>query len=66
MEMSAADGSADDDTSYNFFPYNECQPILLFPVFSVAPDLVSFIHGSFSKPCPSDLSKALNVPLIAF
>ena len=66
MEMSVGDGSAADDTAYNCFPYNECYPILVFRVFSMVPDLVSCIRGSFSKPCPSDLGKAQDVPLIAF
>ena len=66
MEMSVGDGSAADDTAYNCFPYNECYPILVFRVFSVVPDLVSRIRGSFSRPCPSDLGKAQDVPSIAF
>ena len=45
---------------------NVTRPILVFRVFSVVPDLVSLIRGSFSKPCLSDLSKAQNVPSIAF
>ena len=28
-DKSARDGSAADDTTYNFFPYNECHPILV-------------------------------------
>ena len=44
-----------------FFPYNECHPTLVFRVFSAEPDLVSLIRGSFSKPCPSDLSNAQDV-----
>ena len=62
----AGDVSAADDTTYNFFPCNACHPILAFRVFSVVPDLVSRIRGSFSKPCPSDLCKAYDVPSIAF
>ena len=38
---SAGDASAADDTTYNFFLYNECQPILVFRVFSSLTDLVS-------------------------
>ena len=44
----AADGSAADDTTYNFFPYKECRPILAFRVFSAVPDLMFLIRGSFS------------------
>ena len=65
-DESAGDGSAADDTTYISFPYNECHPILEFRVFSVVPDLVSRICGSFSKPCLSDLGKAQDVPSIAF
>ena len=64
-DESAGDGTA-ADTTYSFFPYNECHPILVFRVFSVVPDLVSRIRGSFSKPCLSDLGKTQDVPLIAF
>ena len=46
--------------------FHTMHPILVFQDFSVVPGLVSHIHDNFSKPCPSDLSKALNVPLIAF
>ena len=52
--------------TYNFFPYNECHPILVFQVFSAEPDLVSLIGGGFSRPFPSDLSKAQDVPSTAF
>ena len=65
-DESAGDGSAADDTTYNFFSYNECHPILVFRVFSVVPDLVSRIRGSFSKPCPSDLGRAQDVLSTAF
>ena len=65
-DESAGDGSAADDTTYNFFPYNECHPILVFRVFSLAPDLVPRIRGSFSRPCLSDLFKAQDVLSIAF
>ena len=30
---SAGDGSAANDTTSNFFPYNECHPVLVFQVF---------------------------------
>ena len=66
MEMSAGDGSAADDTTYNFFPYKECHPILVLQVFSSGPDLVSLICDSFSKTCPSNVNKAQDVPWIAF
>ena len=62
-DESARNGSAADDTIYNFFLYNECHPILAFQVFSVIPDLVSHICGSFSKPCQSDLRTAQDVQL---
>ena len=65
-DVSAGDGSAADDTTYNFFLYNECHPLLAFQVFFVGPDLVSHIRDSFSKPCPSDLGKAKDVPSIVF
>ena len=65
MEMSLLKMGADDDTTYNFFPYNECYSIQVFQVFSTVPDLVSLICGSFSKSCPSDLGKAQDVPSIA-
>ena len=58
-DESAGDGSAADYTTYNFLPYNERHPILVLRVFSI-------VRGSFSKPCPSDLGKAQDVPLIAF
>ena len=38
----------------------------MFRIFSAVPDLVSLIRGSFSKPCPSDLGKAQDVPSIDF
>ena len=38
------DGSAADDTTYNFFRYNECYLILVFEVFSTVPDLAFLIH----------------------
>ena len=41
-------------------------PMLVFRVFSVLPNLVSHIRGSFSKPCPSDLGKAQDAPSTAF
>ena len=62
-DESAGDGSA---ATYHFFSYNECHPILVFRVFSVVSDLGSRIRGSFSKPFPSDLGKAQDVPSIAF
>ena len=65
-DESAGDGSAADNTTYSFLPYNACHPILVFRVFSVVPDLVSRIRGSFSKLCPSDLGKAQDVLSIAF
>ena len=65
-DESAGDGNAADDTTYHFFPYNEFHPILVFRAFSVVPDLVSRIRGSFSKSCPSDLGKAQDVLSIAF
>ena len=49
-------------STYNFFPYSECHPMLVFRVFSAVPGLVSLIRGSFSKLCPSDLGKAQDVP----
>ena len=58
-DESAGDGSTADYTTYNFFPYNECHPILVLRVLSV-------VGVSFSKPCPSDLGKAQDVPSIAF
>ena len=64
MEMSL--WSAADDTTYNFFPYNECHPVLVFRVFCTVPDLVSLVRGSFSKPCPSDLCMAQDARSIAF
>ena len=66
VDQSAGDGSAADDTTCNFFLYNECQPILVFRVFSAVPDLVSLIRGSFSKICSADLDKAQDVPSKAF
>ena len=63
---SAEDGSAADDTTYNFIPYNECHLILLFRVCSSVPDAVSLIRGSLIKPYSSDLGKAQDVPSIAF
>ena len=63
---STGDGRAVDDITYNFFLYNKCLPILEFRVFSVLPDLVSLIRGSFSKPCPSDFGKVQDVPSMAF
>ena len=65
-DESAGDGSAADDTTCSFFPYSECHPILVFRVFSAPLGLAFLICGSFSKPCPSDLGKALDVPWIAF
>ena len=65
-DESAGDGSAADDTTCSFFPYSECHPILVFRVFSAPLGLASLICGSFSKPCPSDLGKAQDVPWIAF
>ena len=65
-DESAGDGSAADDTTYNFFLYNECYPILVFPVFSAERYLVSLTLDSFSKLCPSDLGKSQDIPLIAF
>ena len=64
-DEAAGDDGAVDDTTNNFFPYDECHPILLFRVFSAVPDLVYLIRNSFSKPCLSDLGKAQNVPPIA-
>ena len=55
--MSAGDGSVADGTIYNFFPNNECHPILVFRVFPAVLDLLSLIRGSFSEPgpgCPID------------
>ena len=49
----AGDGSAADDTTYNFFPYNASYTGV--SSLLAVPDLVSLICGSFSKPCPSDL-----------
>ena len=66
-DESDGDGSAADYTTYSFFPYNGCHPILVFRrIFSVVPGLVSRICGSFSKSCPSDLGKAQDVLSIAF
>ena len=65
-DESAGDGNAADDTTYNFFPYYECHPILVVRVFSVVPDVVSRIRGSFSELCPSDLGKAQDVRSITF
>ena len=65
-DESAGDGSAADDTTYIFSPYNECHPILVFRVFSVVPNLVSRIRGSFFKPYSSDLGKAQDVLSVAF
>ena len=64
-DKSAGDWGAADDITNNF-PYNECHPILVFRVFSVVPDLVSRIRGSFSRPFPSDLGKAQDVLSVAF
>ena len=61
IDMSAGDGSAADDTTYIFFPYNECHPILVFRGFSAVPNC-----GSFSKVCPFDLGKFRDVPSIVF
>ena len=66
-DESVGHGSAADDTTYNFFSYNECHPIKVFRVFSAVPDLVSLIvRGRFSKPRPSDLGKAQDVQSMAF
>ena len=64
--MSAGDGSAAGDTTYNFFPYNEYHRILVFRVFSAVPGLLSLIRGSFSKPRLSDPGKARDVHQITF
>ena len=66
MEMSLLEMGVQLMTTYNFFLYNECHPLLAFQVFFVGPDLVSHIRDSFSKPCPSDLGKAKDVPSTAF
>ena len=61
MEMSLLEMGVQLMILPTFFPYNECHPTLVFRVFSAEPDLVSLIHGSFSKTCPSDLGKVQDV-----
>lgn len=43
-EESAGDGSADDDTSFNNFPNDECHPILMFYLLSREPDTLLMFH----------------------
>ena len=66
MEMSVLEMGVQLMTYNDFFPHDDCHPILVFRVFTAVPDLVSLIRGSFSKPCPSDLGNAQDVPSIAF
>ena len=66
MEMSVLEMGVQLMTYNDFFPHDDCHPILMFRVFTAVPDLVSFIRGSFSKPCPSDLGKAQDILPKAF
>ena len=43
MNSAAGHGIAADDTTYNFFPHNECYSILMLRVFPAVPDLVYII-----------------------